>query len=104
MNSTVKKRSIVIGRHKTSISLEDSFWSSLREIAQDRATTVSELIRGLIRRARGATSPPLSACSFSTTTGPPWCGLDPGTRKRGWRAEPCSSHLSCCRHLVAGQP
>jgi predicted DNA-binding ribbon-helix-helix protein len=47
MNSTVKKRSIVIGRHKTSISLEDSFWSSLRQIAQDRATTVSELIRKL---------------------------------------------------------
>jgi len=44
MNSTVKKRSIVIGRHKTSISLEDSFWSSLRQIARERVTTVSELI------------------------------------------------------------
>jgi hypothetical protein len=27
MNSTVKKRSIVIGGHKTSISLEDIFWT-----------------------------------------------------------------------------
>jgi predicted DNA-binding ribbon-helix-helix protein len=47
MNSTVKKRSIVIGRHKTSITLEDSFWSSLRQIARERVTTVSELIRTL---------------------------------------------------------
>jgi predicted DNA-binding ribbon-helix-helix protein len=44
MGSTVKKRSIVIGGHKTSISLEDSFWACLRRIAGERATTVSELI------------------------------------------------------------
>ena len=41
MNLTVKKRSVIIGSHKTSISLEDSFWSSLRQIARERATTVS---------------------------------------------------------------
>jgi predicted DNA-binding ribbon-helix-helix protein len=44
MDSTVKKRSIVIGRHKTSISLEDNFWTGLRQIARERATTASELI------------------------------------------------------------
>jgi predicted DNA-binding ribbon-helix-helix protein len=43
----VKKRSIVVGCHKTSISLEDSFWSSLRQIARERVTTLSELIRTL---------------------------------------------------------
>jgi predicted DNA-binding ribbon-helix-helix protein len=43
MNSTIKKRSIIIGGHKTSISLEDNFWSCLRQIARERATTVSEL-------------------------------------------------------------
>jgi predicted DNA-binding ribbon-helix-helix protein len=44
MNSTVKKRSIVIGTHKTSISLEDIFWTSLKEIALERAATVSAII------------------------------------------------------------
>jgi predicted DNA-binding ribbon-helix-helix protein len=44
MNSSVKKRSIVIGSHKTSISLEDTFWTCLRQIARERATTPSELI------------------------------------------------------------
>jgi predicted DNA-binding ribbon-helix-helix protein len=47
MNSTVKKRSIVIGSHKTSISLEDSFWTSLKQIARERAMTVAELIAAL---------------------------------------------------------
>lgn len=47
MNSTVKKRSVVIGSHKTSISLEDSFWTSLKQIARERATTVAELIAAL---------------------------------------------------------
>jgi predicted DNA-binding ribbon-helix-helix protein len=44
MHSTVKKRSIVIGGHKTSISLEDNFWACLRQIARERTTTASELI------------------------------------------------------------
>jgi predicted DNA-binding ribbon-helix-helix protein len=44
MNSSVKKRSIVIGSHKTSLSLEDSFWTSLKEIARERATTLPKLI------------------------------------------------------------
>jgi predicted DNA-binding ribbon-helix-helix protein len=47
MNSTVKKRSIVIGSHKTSISLEDIFWTCLKQIAHERATTVSEIIGAL---------------------------------------------------------
>jgi predicted DNA-binding ribbon-helix-helix protein len=47
MNSTVKKRSIVIGRHKTSISLEDDFWTSLQQIARTRQVTRSDLIASL---------------------------------------------------------
>jgi predicted DNA-binding ribbon-helix-helix protein len=44
MSSTVKKHSIVIGSHKTSISLEEIFWTSLKQIARERATTVSAII------------------------------------------------------------
>jgi predicted DNA-binding ribbon-helix-helix protein len=43
VDSTIKKRSIIIGGHKTSISLEDNFWACFRQIARERATTVSEL-------------------------------------------------------------
>ena len=44
MKSQVIKRSVVIDGHKTSICLEDAFWSSLKEIAHAEGATVSELV------------------------------------------------------------
>ena len=34
MKSAVVKRSVLIGGHKTSVSLEDEFWNGLKEIAK----------------------------------------------------------------------
>lgn len=47
MKSLVVKRSIVIGGHKTSVSLEDAFWKGLKEIAWRRDLTLSELVSGI---------------------------------------------------------
>jgi predicted DNA-binding ribbon-helix-helix protein len=47
MKSPVIKRSIVIAGHKTSVSLEDAFWSGLKDIAISRHTTLSELVAGI---------------------------------------------------------
>ncbi|MGB6536540.1 MAG: ribbon-helix-helix domain-containing protein [Xanthobacteraceae bacterium] len=44
MKSTVMKRSIVISGHKTSISLEDPFWSGLKEIAKSNQATLSSIV------------------------------------------------------------
>ena len=44
MKSASIKRAIMIDGHKTSISLEDAFWSSLKEIAHAEGATVSELV------------------------------------------------------------
>ena len=44
MKSPVVKRSIVIAGHKTSVSLEDAFWTSLKEIAGVREMTLSDLV------------------------------------------------------------
>ena len=44
MRSQVAKRSIVIAGHKTSVSVEDEFWNSLKEIARERGTTLGELV------------------------------------------------------------
>jgi predicted DNA-binding ribbon-helix-helix protein len=49
MNSPVLKRSVVIGGHKTSVSLEDDFWRGLKEIAAARRTTLSDLVAGIDR-------------------------------------------------------
>jgi predicted DNA-binding ribbon-helix-helix protein len=42
--SPVLKRSIVIEGHKTSVSLEDEFWESFKEIAEERGMTVTAMI------------------------------------------------------------
>jgi predicted DNA-binding ribbon-helix-helix protein len=41
------KRSVIIGGHKTSVSLEDGFWSALKEIAGRRGVTVSHLVASI---------------------------------------------------------
>ena len=47
MKSPVVKRSIVIAGHKTSVSLEDAFWTGLKEIADDRDVTLSDLVSSI---------------------------------------------------------
>jgi len=47
MKSPVVKRSIVIAGHKTSVSLEDAFWRGLKEIANSRHMTLSDLVGGI---------------------------------------------------------
>jgi predicted DNA-binding ribbon-helix-helix protein len=47
MKSPVIKRSIVIKGHKTSVSLEDAFWKGLKDIADDRDMTLSDLVSSI---------------------------------------------------------
>jgi predicted DNA-binding ribbon-helix-helix protein len=44
MKSSIVKRSIVIDGHKTSVSLEDPFWTDLKKIAHTQQVTLSELV------------------------------------------------------------
>jgi predicted DNA-binding ribbon-helix-helix protein len=44
MKSSVVKRSIVIGSHKTSVSLEDAFWRGLKDIAAGRRVPLRDLV------------------------------------------------------------
>ena len=47
LKSRVVKRSVAVSGHKTSISLEDAFWRSFREIAQNRQATLSTLLASI---------------------------------------------------------
>lgn len=47
MKSPVVKRSIVIAGHKTSVSLEDAFWTGLKEIAAARDITLSDMVAAI---------------------------------------------------------
>ena len=44
MRSPVAKRSIMLRGHKTSVSLEDAFWKELKQIANARDMTSSDLV------------------------------------------------------------
>jgi predicted DNA-binding ribbon-helix-helix protein len=52
--SAVTKRSVVIGGHKTSVSLEEPFWSEVRAIAESEQITVSNLLRRIDRERTNA--------------------------------------------------
>ena len=52
--SSIVKRSVVIRGLKTSVSLEDEFWSGLKRIAEERETTLANLVEEIAdKRANG---------------------------------------------------
>ena len=44
MKSSIVKRSITIDGHKTSVSLEETFWSDLKQIACAEEVTLPQLV------------------------------------------------------------
>jgi predicted DNA-binding ribbon-helix-helix protein len=45
MKPAITKRSVVIGGHKTSVSLEEPFWAAVRELAESQDMPLSSLLR-----------------------------------------------------------
>ena len=59
---TVRKHSVTIAGHRTSLSLEAIFWDRLKSIARTRQVSVNRLIQD-IDRARAAGGPPANLSS-----------------------------------------
>lgn len=54
VKSLVIKRSIVIGGHKTSVSLEEAFWQELKRIAGHQRATLSSVVASIdLQRQQG---------------------------------------------------
>ena len=53
MKSLVVKRSIIIGGHKTSVSLEHAFWQAFKDIAALRNMTLSDLAMSIDAERNG---------------------------------------------------
>ena len=47
MKSPVVKRSVVIGSHKTSVSLEEAFWQGLKDIAANRRVPLRNVVNSI---------------------------------------------------------
>ena len=49
MTGSIRKRSVVIAGHRTSISLEPEFWTALGEIAREQRSTISGVLLDIER-------------------------------------------------------
>jgi predicted DNA-binding ribbon-helix-helix protein len=53
MSGTVKKRSVEIAGHRTSLSLEEAFWRALKRIAAQDGVSINRLIARIDRERAG---------------------------------------------------
>ncbi len=53
MSGTVKKRSVEIAGHRTSLSLEEAFWRALKRIAARDGVSINRLIARIDRERAG---------------------------------------------------
>ncbi len=53
MSGTVKKRSVEIAGHRTSLSLEQAFWRALKRIAARDGVSINRLIERIDRERAG---------------------------------------------------
>jgi predicted DNA-binding ribbon-helix-helix protein len=55
VNGAIRKRSVTIDGHATSVSLEETFWQALAALAADRKMSINALVSEIDRtRAPGA--------------------------------------------------
>ena len=53
MAGSIRKRSVIVAGHATSLSLEEPFWQDLRAVARGRGTSLNALISAVDRERRG---------------------------------------------------
>ena len=53
IRARLRKRSVRIGGHDTSVSLEDAFWDALGQIARGRGTSLNALVAAVDRERQG---------------------------------------------------
>ncbi len=53
MTAEIKKRSVTVAGHRTSVSLEAAFWRALGEIARARGRSINQLIAEIDRTRTG---------------------------------------------------
>lgn len=53
MAASIRKHSVVLAGHSTSLSLEEAFWAALREVAGRRGISLNALIASIDTQRRG---------------------------------------------------
>ena len=71
-DAEVRKRSVMIAGHHTSVSLEDAFWQALKQIADARGRSINRLITEIDARRRGNLSSAIRVFVLENRPEPPF--------------------------------
>lgn len=66
MAGTIRKRSVIVAGHRTSVSLEPEFWTALRDIAERRGLSINALVAEVDKGRSGNLSSALRVFVLST--------------------------------------
>lgn len=70
--ASIVKHSLVVAGHRTSISLEDAFWTVLRGVATDRGLSIAALVAEIdAARGKANLSSAIRVAMLATTIGSP---------------------------------
>ena len=67
--SRLRKRSVMIAGHRTSVSLEDAFWEVLKELADQRGLSLNQLVAEVDEGRSGNLSSALRVFALRETCG-----------------------------------
>lgn len=62
----IRKRSVLIAGHATSVSLEEAFWEALKEITEAKGLSLNALITEIDAERSGDTQGKLSGANLSS--------------------------------------
>ena len=68
----MRKHSVVIAGHRTSISLETAFWRALLDIAKIRGVSANQLITRIDRERQGNLSSAIRLCVLAAMSSAGW--------------------------------
>ena len=54
LGGSIRPRTAMLGKHKTSFRLEDEFWTAVKEIAFERGLSISKLVADINKQRRHA--------------------------------------------------
>ena len=63
-DTRVRKHSVVVEGHRTSVSMEDAFWKGLKAIAQARHRSINQLITEIDRQREASLSSAIKVYVF----------------------------------------
>lgn len=66
MAGTIRKRSVIVAGHRTSVSLEPEFWTALRDIAERRGLSINALVAEVDKGRNGNLSSALRVFVLAT--------------------------------------